>query len=82
MAVQDWDTNEALNGTIEGENIAEGSLPPDLNDVLRKICAAIKTMYFSVYGSHVNGGGRRITIQASGGAAPSSPVDGDIWIEY
>lgn len=82
MAVQDWNTNEALNVVLEGENVAEGSLPPGLNNMARKFAAALKVMYNSCYGSGVNGGKQRITIQASGGAAPAAPNDGDIWMEY
>lgn len=77
MAVQDWNTNEALNGTIEGENIAEGSLPGPLNNWGRKICAAIKVFYSKAYQKDVN-----VTIQPSGGAAPATPQVGDLWIEY
>lgn len=82
MTVQSWNTNPDLNTVIEGENTAEGMLPGKFNDVIRKIAAALKVMYNSTYGNAVDGGGKRITIQASGGAAPVTPSDGDIWIEY
>lgn len=75
--IDSWNTNEALNGTIEGENIAEGSLPGALNNWGRKICAAIKVFRTQAYCKDLN-----VTIQASGGAAPAAPANGDLWLEY
>ncbi len=77
MSVDAWDTNEALNGTIEGENVAEGSLPGPLNNVIRKICAAVRVFRNNAYCKDKN-----VTIQASGGAAPATPAENDLWIEY
>jgi hypothetical protein len=77
MAVDDWNTNEALNGTIEGQDVAEGSLPKYLNDVVRRMCASLKTFRNSSYCKDKN-----VTIQATGGSAPASPADNDLWIEY
>lgn len=77
MAVDNWNTNEALNGVIEGENVAEGSLPGVLNNVIRKMAAAIRVFRNNAYCKDKN-----ITIQASGGAAPVAPAENDIWIEY
>lgn len=72
-----WNANEALNTVVEGENIDEGSLPNRLNNFLRKQVAAIKVFRTKAYCKDLN-----VTIQASGGAAPAAPVDGDLWIEY
>jgi hypothetical protein len=72
-----WNTNEALNTVVEGEDIAEGSLPNRLNNFLRKQVAAIKAFRDIAYSKDKN-----VTIQASGGAAPAAPSDGDLWIEY
>lgn len=77
MSVEQWNTNPALNGTIEGENISEGMLPAQLNDTIRKTCAAIRVFFDKSYRI-----GENVTIAASGGAAPASPVEGYIWIEY
>lgn len=77
MAVEDWNTNPDLNVSLEGVNVAEGSLPADFNDCFRKIAAAIKVFFNKAYRKQEN-----VTIQAAGGAAPSSPAENDIWIEY
>lgn len=77
MAVQDWNTDPDLNGTLEGVNVAEGSIPADFNDCFRKIAAAIRVFYNKSYQKDVN-----VTIQATGGAAPATPVENDLWIEY
>lgn len=77
MSVDAWNTNEALNGTIEGENVAEGSLPGPLNNVIRKMAAALKVFRNVAYCKDKN-----VTIQASGGAAPAAPSEDDLWIEY
>jgi hypothetical protein len=78
MAVENWDTNEALNGTIEGENVAEGSLPGDLNDVVRKMCAAVKVFYNKAYRKN-----ETIKATAAGAADPfSTHAEDDVWIEY
>jgi hypothetical protein len=82
MAVKDWNTNPDLNGVVEGQDVAEGSLPPELNDVVRAVAAALKTAWQYSYASNELGGKQHITISASGGAAPLAPVDGDIWMEY
>lgn len=77
MAVQNWNTDPDLNGTLEGVNVAEGSIPADFNDCFRKIAAAIRVFYNKAYQKDVN-----VTIQASGGATPGSPQENDLWIEY
>ena len=45
MAVQDWSTNPDSNGTIEGTNIAENCPASNVNDVIRKMAAAIRVLY-------------------------------------
>jgi hypothetical protein len=77
MAVENWNTNADLNGTIEGVNVAEGSLPADFNDCFRKTSAAIRTFFDKSYRKN-----ETIKITAAGAAAPASPVEGDLWIEY
>ncbi len=76
MPVQDWNTNEAFNGTLEGVDVAEGCLPAGLNNMFRKMAAAIKVFYNKAYRKNEN-----VFIQATGGAAPAM-TDGDILIEY
>lgn len=77
MAVGDWDTDPELNGTLEGVDVSEGSLPRDFNDMFRKMAAAIKVFFNKTYQKDVN-----VTIQATGGAAPGAPAENDLWIEY
>lgn len=78
MAVQDWDTNPDNNGTLEGVNVAEGSLPRDFNDCFRKIAAAIRVFFDKSYRKN-----ETIKFTAAGAANPfTAPTEGDIWIEY
>lgn len=78
MAVEDWNTNPALNGTLEGVDVSEGSLPRDFNDCFRKIAAAIKVFFNKAYRKD-----ETIKWTAAGAGDPFSVhADGDIWIEY
>lgn len=77
MAVENWNTDPLLNNTIEGESIAEGMLPGPLNDWGRKICAAIKVFFNKTYRKN-----ETVYITATGGAAPATPAEDDLWIEY
>jgi hypothetical protein len=78
MAVDSWNTNEALNAVIEGEPTAESTTTfPAINNLFRKICAAIKVFRNNAYCKDKN-----VTIQATGGSAPASPAENDLWIEY
>lgn len=80
MAVEDWNTNAALNVSLEGVNVAEGSLPADFNDCFRKIAAAIKVFFNKTYRKS-----ETIRYTAAGAAdpfLPSAHTEGDIWIEY
>ena len=77
MAVQDWDTDPTLNNTLEGVDVAEGCQPAGLNDMFRKMAAAIKVFYNNTYSKTNN-----VTIAASGGALPASPDEGDFFLEY
>ena len=45
MAVQDWNTDPALNVTIDGVNIAENCPPGNMNNMGRSIMAAVRVMY-------------------------------------
>lgn len=77
MAVDDWNTNPALNTSVEGEDIGEGCATDRLNDFLRKAVAALKVWRNNSYCIDKN-----VTAQASGGAAPVAPAEGHLWIEY
>lgn len=77
MAVEDWNTDPDLNGTIEGVDVSEGSLPKLFNDCFRKMAAALKVFWTNAYAKDHN-----VTIQATGGAAPTTPAENDLWIEY
>ena len=81
MAVKDWFTDDTLNTTLEGIPAGEGVTTfASLNDLFRKVCAAIKTFYASTW--RLTGTDKNVTIQASGGIAPSSPNEGDLFSEY
>ena len=77
MPVDDWNTDHTQNVIVEGEDIDEGMLPAGLNDFLRKMVAALKVWRNNSYCIDKN-----VTIAASGGAAPSSPAEGHLWMEY
>lgn len=77
MAVENWNTNEALNNTLEGEDVSEGMLPGPLNNTIRKMAAAIRVFFNKTYRKN-----ETVHITAVGGAAPASPVEDDLWIEY
>lgn len=77
MSVDSWDTVAANNNSIEGVDVSEGSLPKFFNDCFRAMAAAIKVFRNNAYCKDKN-----VTIQASGGAAPVSPAENDLWIEY
>lgn len=78
MAVDNWSSNDTLNTTLEGIPCGEGAMTvPSINDLFRKMAAALKTFRVSAYCKDNN-----VMIQASGGAAPGSPTEGYIWIEY
>lgn len=78
MAVDNWDTNEALNVVLEGVACGEGAMTfPTINNLFRKMAAAIRVFRNSAYCKDKN-----VTIQAAGGAAPATPSEKDLWIEY
>lgn len=80
MAVENWNTDQALNVTIEGEDMSEGgTLPPDMNDVVRKMCAAIRVFFNKAYRKDEN-----IKFTTTGAADPfgATHAENDIWIEY
>lgn len=81
MAVENWNTNEALNPVLEGVPCGEGAMTfPSINDLFRKMAAAIKTFYTRTW--KISGADKNVTIQAVGGAAPGSAQENDLWIEY
>lgn len=80
MAVENWNTDQSLNITIEGEDMSEGgTLPPDMNDVVRKMAAAIRTFFDKSYRK-----AETIRATATGAADPfgGAATENDIWIEY
>lgn len=78
MAVQDWNTDPDLNGTLEGIDVAEGSLPKWFNDCFRRIAAAIRVFYDKSYRK-----AETIKWTPAGDPDPyTTHADGDIWIEY
>lgn len=78
MAVDNWNANDTLNTTLEGVPVGEGAMTfPTINDLFRKMAAAIKTFRTKAYCKD-----QYVTIQASGGAAPATPAEGDLWVEY
>lgn len=78
MAVDDWNTNPDLNVNLEGVPTGEGGMTiPTINDLFRKMAAALKTWRNNSYCKDKN-----VTIQATGGPAPVAPQDKDLWIEY
>lgn len=77
MAVDNWDTNEALNGTIEGQDVSEGSLPKYLNDVIRRMAAAIRVFRNNSYCKDKN-----VFITVDTASAPTALADNDLWIGY
>jgi hypothetical protein len=78
MAVEDWNEDDDLNGTLEGVNVAEGSLPADFNDMFRKMAASIKTFFLKSYRKTES-----VRIQATGGSLPTTGLsENDICIEY
>lgn len=81
MAVENWNTNDTLNVVLEGVSTGEGAMTfPTINDLFRKMAAALKTFYGRTW--KISGADRNVTIQAVGGAAPASAQENDLWIEY
>jgi hypothetical protein len=81
MAVENWNTNDTLNTTLEGVATGEGAMTfPTINDLFRKVCASVRVFYNRTW--KITGADKNVTIQASGGAAPAAPQENDLWIEY
>lgn len=81
MPVTDWNTNAALNVTVDGIDIAEGCAPANLNNAMRSVMANVRVFYNSSL-IVAGGDGGTVTIQADGGALPATPAENDILIEY
>jgi hypothetical protein len=75
MAVENWQ-EAGPNNTIEGVNVAEGMLPPALNNVIRLMAAALKTFYNKTYRKQ-----ETIFIITNVAATPTMTED-DILIRY
>ena len=76
MAVENWQ-EAGPNNTIEGVNVAEGMLPPALNNVIRLMAAAIKTFYNKSYRKN-----ETVKVIPDGDPTPVGMVEGDILIKY
>ena len=76
MPVQDWNTSEAFNNSLEGEDVAEGCLPGGFNNLFRKMAAAIRVFYNKSYRKD-----ETIFIRVLGTTAPAM-TENDIYIEY
>lgn len=78
MAVEDWNEDDTLNGTLEGEDLSEGCEPQGLNDAIRKMASSIK-IFFNKALRH----GDNVKFTAAGAADPYSVhAENDLWIEY
>lgn len=77
MAVENWNTNHVMNNSLEGIDVSEGSLPKDLNDVIRRIAASVRIFYDKAYRKNEN-----VRIIASGDPIPGGLAENDIVIEY
>ena len=79
LEVDNWadESSPDSNVLVMGVDIDEGSLPGLLNNMGRRIMAAVSSFRKVAYCKDKN-----VTIQASGGAAPATPQEGDLWIEY
>jgi hypothetical protein len=73
MAVSDWDTNPDNNTSIDGTNIAEFCAPGNMNDMGRRIMAAVKTWYDTVGGSISYSNGK-ITAKTPGDATTGGVI--------
>jgi hypothetical protein len=78
MAVENWNTNDTLNNTLEGVDVSEGCAPSGLNNMFRKMAAAIRVFYDKSYRKN-----ETIKATAAGAGDPFvTHAEGDIWIEY
>ena len=77
LEVDNWNANDALITTAAGIDVSEGCLLKNLNNAIRKVMAAVFSWRQVAYSIDKN-----VTAQASGGAAPTSPAVGALWIEW
>lgn len=77
IEVDNWNTTADLNVTVAGSDVDEGMLPGLINNAIRRIMAAVAAFRVQAYCKDKN-----VTIQASGGALPGSPAEGDFFLEY
>jgi hypothetical protein len=78
MSVDSYNATDTLNTSLEGIPVGEGAMTiPSINDLFRKMAASIRVFRNNAYCKDKN-----VTIQASGGGAPASPAENDLWIEY
>lgn len=78
MAVQDWNATDDLNTTIEGVIVSEGAMTfPNINNLFRKMAAALKVFKNNAYAKDLN-----LYILPIASAFPTTPQEGDIWMQY
>jgi hypothetical protein len=78
IEVDNWDSATPDNITlVSGVDVDEGMLPSLINNAIRRIASAVAVFRKQAYCKDKN-----VTIQASGGALPATPAEGDLLIEY
>jgi hypothetical protein len=78
LEVDNWDpANPDSITLISGTDVDEGMLPGLLNNALRRIASAVAALRGQAYCKD-----KHVTIQASGGALPATPAEGDLFIEF
>lgn len=77
LEVDNWNADQSLITTVAGTDVSEGCLLRLLNDAIRKVMAAVYSWRQVGYSIDKN-----TTAQASGGAAPTSPAVGHLWMEW
>lgn len=77
MAVSDWSTTAALNITVDGINIAEGTIPANLNNAIRGVMANVRVFYSSTLRLNEN-----FYVIEDGDPDPVDMVEGDFVFRY
>lgn len=78
IEVDNWNTtNPDAITNVSGTNVAEGMAANLVNNAIRRVMSAVGVFRDKAYCRD-----QGVTIAASGGALPSSPVEGDMFLEY
>lgn len=78
LEVDNWSVASPDSNTlVSGTDIDEGMLPGFINNAIRRVMSAVAAFRAQAYCKDKN-----VTIQASGGALPATPAEGDLFIEY